>query len=167
MPLGLTNEVRYLWTIAPNLVEEGIHILVEFIQIQQQTVSSTEVRNIINMTEHVTAITQMVSHEPSMLYTTVNNDDDEIDHSDEDYVASSQSESNDNNDLVIENTVTQWESSQWYSSTRYHYTQSGAFLDMGSGSPIDDLVKSCTLRLLDWNDSMTDIQLGMRFVDKV
>ncbi|KAI5681454.1 hypothetical protein M9H77_02682 [Catharanthus roseus] len=38
---------------------------------------------------------------------------------------------------------------------------------MGSGSPIDDLVKSGTLRLLHWNDSMTDIQLGMRFVDKV
>ncbi|KAI5673169.1 hypothetical protein M9H77_13533 [Catharanthus roseus] len=38
---------------------------------------------------------------------------------------------------------------------------------MGSGSPIDDLVESGTLRLLDWNDSMTYIQLGMRFVDKV
>ncbi|KAI5662684.1 hypothetical protein M9H77_22007 [Catharanthus roseus] len=38
---------------------------------------------------------------------------------------------------------------------------------MGSGSPIDDLVESGTTRLLDWNDSMTDIQLGMRFVDKV
>ncbi|KAI5654028.1 hypothetical protein M9H77_31215 [Catharanthus roseus] len=38
---------------------------------------------------------------------------------------------------------------------------------MGSGSPIDDLVESGTVRLLDWNDSMTDMQLGMRFVDKV
>ncbi|KAI5658803.1 hypothetical protein M9H77_27596 [Catharanthus roseus] len=38
---------------------------------------------------------------------------------------------------------------------------------MGFGSPIDDLVESGTLRLLDWNDSMTDIQLDMRFVDKV
>ncbi|KAI5659219.1 hypothetical protein M9H77_28012 [Catharanthus roseus] len=38
---------------------------------------------------------------------------------------------------------------------------------MGSDSPMDDLVESCTVRLLDWNDSMTDIQLGMRFVDKV
>ncbi|KAI5683041.1 hypothetical protein M9H77_04269 [Catharanthus roseus] len=38
---------------------------------------------------------------------------------------------------------------------------------MGSGSPIDKLVESGTVRLLDWNDSMTDIQLGMRFVDKV
>ncbi|KAI5672240.1 hypothetical protein M9H77_12604 [Catharanthus roseus] len=44
---------------------------------------------------------------------------------------------------------------------------SGAFLYMGSGFPIDDLVESGTVRLLDWNDSMTDIQLGMRFVDKV
>ncbi|KAI5659073.1 hypothetical protein M9H77_27866 [Catharanthus roseus] len=38
---------------------------------------------------------------------------------------------------------------------------------MGSSSPIDDLVESGTVRLLDWNDSMTDIKLGMRFVDKV
>ncbi|KAI5682023.1 hypothetical protein M9H77_03251 [Catharanthus roseus] len=38
---------------------------------------------------------------------------------------------------------------------------------MGSGSPIDDLLESGTIRLLDWNNSMTDIQLDMRFVDKV
>ncbi|KAI5674027.1 hypothetical protein M9H77_14391 [Catharanthus roseus] len=38
---------------------------------------------------------------------------------------------------------------------------------MGSGEPIDDLIEFGTLRLLDWNDSMTDIQLGMRFIDKV
>ncbi|KAI5659777.1 hypothetical protein M9H77_28570 [Catharanthus roseus] len=30
-----------------------------------------------------------------------------------------------------------------------------------------DLVESGIVRLLDWNDSMIDIQLGMRFVDKV
>ncbi|KAI5673768.1 hypothetical protein M9H77_14132 [Catharanthus roseus] len=63
--------------------------------------------------------------------------------------------------------VQQWESSQWFSNARYDYTHSGAFLDIGSGSPIDDLVKSGTVRLLDWNNSMTDIQLGMRYVDKV
>ncbi|KAI5640388.1 hypothetical protein M9H77_00520 [Catharanthus roseus] len=39
--------------------------------------------------------------------------------------------------------------------------------DMVSGEPIDDLIESGTLRLLDWKDSMTDIQLGMRFIDKV
>ncbi|KAI5656574.1 hypothetical protein M9H77_25367 [Catharanthus roseus] len=38
---------------------------------------------------------------------------------------------------------------------------------MGSGPPIDDLVESGTIRLLNWNDSMTNIQLGMRFIDKV
>ncbi|KAI5673887.1 hypothetical protein M9H77_14251 [Catharanthus roseus] len=38
---------------------------------------------------------------------------------------------------------------------------------MGSGSPIDDLVEFGTIRLLNWNYSMTDIELGMRFVDKV
>ncbi|KAI5657729.1 hypothetical protein M9H77_26522 [Catharanthus roseus] len=87
-----------------------------------------------------------------MLYSTVNNDDDEVDESDGDDAVSSQSESDDDNDPegefhrplnpenpinpVTENIVQQWE-------------------------------KSGTVRLLDWNDSMTDIQLGMRFVDKV
>ncbi|KAI5675144.1 hypothetical protein M9H77_06094 [Catharanthus roseus] len=126
----------------------------------------------------------MVSDEPSMLYSTVNNDDDEVDGSDGDDVVSSQFESDDDNNpeegefqtplnlvnpvnLVTENIVQQWESNQWFSNARYDYTHSGAYLDMGSGSPIDGLVESGTVRLLDWNNSMTDIQLGMRFVDKV
>ncbi|KAI5658852.1 hypothetical protein M9H77_27645 [Catharanthus roseus] len=84
---------------------------------------------------------------------------------------SSQSESDDDNDLeegefqtplnpvnpvnsITENIVPQWESSQWFSSARYDYTHSGAFLDMGSSSPIDDLVESSNVRLLDWNDSV-------------
>ncbi|KAI5654063.1 hypothetical protein M9H77_31250 [Catharanthus roseus] len=69
-------------------------------------------------------------------------------------------------DPVTENIVQQWESSQWFSNARYDYTHSGAFLDIGLGSPINDLVESGTVRLVDGNDSMTDIQLGMRFVDK-
>ncbi|KAI5666328.1 hypothetical protein M9H77_16181 [Catharanthus roseus] len=32
---------------------------------------------------------------------------------------------------------------------------------------IDDLIELGTIRLLDWNDAMTDIQLDMRFVDKI
>ncbi|KAI5648890.1 hypothetical protein M9H77_34895 [Catharanthus roseus] len=115
---------------------------------------------------------------PSMLYPTVNDDDDEIDQSDGDDVVSNQSESDDDNDPeegelqtpvnpVTKNIVPRWESSQLFSSARYDYTHSGAFLDMGSGSPIDNLVESGIIRLLDWNDSITDIQLGMRFVDKV
>ncbi|KAI5657813.1 hypothetical protein M9H77_26606 [Catharanthus roseus] len=55
-------------------------------------------RNTTNMTEHITAVTQMVSNEPSMLYTTVNNDDNDVDESNEDDVVSSQSESDDDND---------------------------------------------------------------------
>ncbi|KAI5667219.1 hypothetical protein M9H77_17072 [Catharanthus roseus] len=103
----------------------------------------------------------MVSDEPSMLYSTANNDDDEVDGSDGDDAVSSQSESDDVNDSkeeefqtplnlinpinpVTENIVPQWESSQWFSSARYDYTHSEAFLDMGSGSPIDDLVESGT-----------------------
>ncbi|KAI5657736.1 hypothetical protein M9H77_26529 [Catharanthus roseus] len=38
---------------------------------------------------------------------------------------------------------------------------------MGSGELIDDLIESGTLIFLDWNDSMTDIRLGIRFVEKV
>ncbi|KAI5680239.1 hypothetical protein M9H77_01466 [Catharanthus roseus] len=178
------EEMRYLWTIPPHHSKEGIHILVEFDQIQQHSIPITHDRNTTNMTEHITAVTQMVSDESSMLYTAVNNDDDEVDESDGDDVVSSQSESNDDNDpeegelqtplnplnpinSVTENIVPQWESSQWFSSARYDYTHSGAFLDMGSSSPIDDLVESGTIQLLDWNDFMTDIQLGMRLVDEV
>ncbi|KAI5671008.1 hypothetical protein M9H77_11372 [Catharanthus roseus] len=199
-----TRLVQKGWTLPTNRMishaELSVHILVEFIQIQQQTISSTQVINITNMLGHVTAITHMVSHESSMLYMTVTDDNAEIDHSDEDYVASSQYGSDDNNDAeeeelqtpiipvtennaeigysdedyvassqyesddnndteeaelqtpiipVTENARTQWESSQWYSNARYDYTQSRAFLDMGSGSLIDDLVESGTIRLLD------------------
>ncbi|KAI5659631.1 hypothetical protein M9H77_28424 [Catharanthus roseus] len=86
--------------------------------IQRQIVSITHDRNTINMMDHVTTITQMVSDEPSMLYPIVSDDGDEIDHCDEDYIISSQSESDDNNDAeeeelqtpvnpVSENTLTQ------------------------------------------------------------
>ncbi|KAI5677317.1 hypothetical protein M9H77_08267 [Catharanthus roseus] len=106
-----TGVVQKDWTLSTN------RMILHAELIQQQTTSSTQAINTTNMTKHVTTITQMVSHEPSMLYTTVNNDDAEIDHSDEDYVASSQSESNDNNDAeeeelqtpvipVTENTMT-------------------------------------------------------------
>ncbi|KAI5680723.1 hypothetical protein M9H77_01950 [Catharanthus roseus] len=118
--------MRYLWTIPPHHAKEGIHILVEFEQIRQHSIPITHDINTTNMTEHITAVTQMISDEPSMLYTIVN-DDDEVDQSDGDDVVS----------------------------------------NMSSGSPIDDLVESGTIRLLDWNDSMTEIQLDMRFVDKV
>ncbi|KAI5656830.1 hypothetical protein M9H77_25623 [Catharanthus roseus] len=81
------------------------------------------------MTEHIIIVTQMVSDEPSMLYPTVNDDDDEIDQSEGDDAISSQSESDDDNKAeegelqtpinpVTENIVPQWESSQWFSSAR-------------------------------------------------
>ncbi|KAI5682999.1 hypothetical protein M9H77_04227 [Catharanthus roseus] len=150
--------MRYLWTISADLSKEGIHILVEFEPIEQQNIPSTNGRNTTTLPEHITAITQMVSDEPSMLYSTVNNDDDEVDESDGVDAVSSQSKSDDENDPeegefypplnpenpvnpVIENIVQQWESNQWFSNTRYDYTHSGAFLDMGSGSPIDDIIE--------------------------
>ncbi|KAI5683862.1 hypothetical protein M9H77_05090 [Catharanthus roseus] len=33
---------------------------------------------------------------------------------------------------------------------------------MDSGEQIDDLIESDTIRLLDWNDTMADLKLGMR-----
>ncbi|KAI5658859.1 hypothetical protein M9H77_27652 [Catharanthus roseus] len=177
-------QMCYLWTIPPHLAKEGIHILVEFEHIQQQNIPITHDKSTTPLPEHIRAITQMVSDEPSMLYSNVNNDDDEVNGSNGDNAISSQSESDDDNgpeegefqtplnlvnpvNSVTENIVPQLESSQWFSSTRYDYTHSGVFLDIGLGSPIDDLVEFGTVRLLDWNDSMTNIQLGMRFVDKV
>ncbi|KAI5656712.1 hypothetical protein M9H77_25505 [Catharanthus roseus] len=92
------HQMRYLWTIPPHHVNEGIHILVKFEKIQQHSIPITHDRNTTNMTEHIIAVTQMVSDESSMLYTTVNNDDDEVDESDGDEAVSSQSESDDDND---------------------------------------------------------------------
>ncbi|KAI5657425.1 hypothetical protein M9H77_26218 [Catharanthus roseus] len=145
-----------------HLAKEGIHILVEFEHIQQQNIPNTHDRNTTSLPEHITAITQMVSDKPSMSYSTVNNNNDEVDGSDGDDVVSSQSESDNDNDPeegefqtllnpvnpvnpVTKNIVQQWESSQWFNSARYDYTHSGAFLDMGSGSLIDDLVESGTV----------------------
>ncbi|KAI5683640.1 hypothetical protein M9H77_04868 [Catharanthus roseus] len=159
------HQMCYPWTIPPHHEKKGIHILVEFEQIQQHSILIAHDRNTTNTTEHITAVTQIVSDEPSMLYITVNNDDDEVDQSDRDNAISSHSESDDDNDpqegelqtpvnpvnpvnLVTENIVLQWESSQWFSSARYDYTHSGAFPDMGLGSPIDDLVESDTIRIL-------------------
>ncbi|KAI5680757.1 hypothetical protein M9H77_01984 [Catharanthus roseus] len=100
MPNSMNNdeETRYLWTIQPHLAKEGIHILVEFEPIQQQNIPNTNDRNITTLPEHITAVTRMVSDEPSMLYNTVNNDDVEVDRSDGDDAVSSQSESDDDND---------------------------------------------------------------------
>ncbi|KAI5670554.1 hypothetical protein M9H77_10918 [Catharanthus roseus] len=38
--------------------------------------------------------------------------------------------------------------------------------NMGSGEQIDDFIESSTIKLLDWNDTMNDLQLGMRFFNK-
>ncbi|KAI5681156.1 hypothetical protein M9H77_02383 [Catharanthus roseus] len=144
------EEMRYLWTISPHLAKEGTHILVELEHIQQQNIPNT----------------QIVFDESFMLYSTVNNNDDEVDRSDGNDVVSKEGEFQTLLNLVnlvnpvTENIVQQWESSQWFNSARYDYTHSGAFLDMGSGSPIDDIVEFGTVQLLDWNDFMTDIQLG-------
>ncbi|KAI5653723.1 hypothetical protein M9H77_30910 [Catharanthus roseus] len=152
------EEILYLWTIQPHLAKERIHILVEFEHSQQQNIPSTNDRNATTLPEHITVVTQMVSDEPSMLYSTINNDDDEVDGSDRDDAVSSQSESDDDNNPeegefqtplnpinpvnpVTENIVQQWESSQRFSNARYDYTHSGAFLDIGSSSPVDDLVE--------------------------
>ncbi|KAI5654476.1 hypothetical protein M9H77_31663 [Catharanthus roseus] len=111
-----TGLVQKSWTLTNRMISHAKLI-------QSQTISITHDRITINMAEHVTGITQMVSDEPSMLYPTVDDGDDEIDHSDKDYVISSQSKSDNNNNAeeeelqtsvnpVTENIVTQWESSR-------------------------------------------------------
>ncbi|KAI5678215.1 hypothetical protein M9H77_09165 [Catharanthus roseus] len=156
------EEMRYLWTIPADISKVGIHILVEFEPIEQQNIPIAHDMNTTTLPEHITAVTQMVSDEPSMLYSAVNNDNNEVDGSDGDKVVSIQSESDDDNEpkegefqtpinlvdpinSVTENTVQQWESNQWFSNARYDYTHSGAFLDIGSSSPIDDIVESGTV----------------------
>ncbi|KAI5660231.1 hypothetical protein M9H77_29024 [Catharanthus roseus] len=120
------EEIRYLWTILPHHVKEEIYILVELEQIQQYSSPITQDLNTTNMTEHITTVTQMVFDEPSMLYPTVNDDNNEVDQSDGGDVVSSQSESHDDNgpeegelqtlvnpvNPITKNIVPQWESSQ-------------------------------------------------------
>ncbi|KAI5649135.1 hypothetical protein M9H77_35140 [Catharanthus roseus] len=79
-----TGVVRKSWTLPTTRMIshnelEGIHILVEFEQIQQHSIPITHDKNTTNMIKHIIAVTHMVSDEPSMLYTIVNNDDDELD----------------------------------------------------------------------------------------
>ncbi|KAI5654306.1 hypothetical protein M9H77_31493 [Catharanthus roseus] len=137
----------YLWTVRPDISKDRIHVLVEFELIQSQTFS------------------EMVSDKPSMLYPNVEEDDEEDDSAYEEYDVSSESD-NDNNPNDEEYDIST-PSSQWFSNTLYDYTSSRAFLDMGSGEQIDDLIESSTIRLQDWNDAMIDLQLGIRFVDKI
>ncbi|KAI5662079.1 hypothetical protein M9H77_21402 [Catharanthus roseus] len=106
------DEMRYLWTIRPDISREGIHVLVEFEPVQSQSFSDVQYTHVSvheehsNVRQHVTAITQIVSDEPN---------------------------------------------------ATYDYTTSGAFLDMGSGEQIDDLIESRTTKLLDWNDAVIDL----------
>ncbi|KAI5677842.1 hypothetical protein M9H77_08792 [Catharanthus roseus] len=113
-----------------------------------------------------------------MLYPVVEKDDEDDDDANEDYDVSRTSDydnnPNDEEDDVStpvnplsSTTLNQWQSSQWFNNALYNYTSSGAFLDLGSGEQIDDLIELGTIILLEWNDTMTDRQLGMRFVDKI
>ncbi|KAI5678547.1 hypothetical protein M9H77_09497 [Catharanthus roseus] len=113
-----------------------------------------------------------------MLYPNVVEDDEDDDDADADYdVSSAYDEDNSYHDEednistplnpLSPTTVNQLQSSQWFSNAPYGYISFGAFLDMGSGQQIDNLIKSGTIRLLDWNDAMTDLQIGMSFIDKI
>ncbi|KAI5675875.1 hypothetical protein M9H77_06825 [Catharanthus roseus] len=89
-----------------------------------------------------------------MLYPLVEEDDDDNDDANENYDVSS--ESNDNNDDNDEGDDISTPVNPLSSTTVN-----------GRVVTIDDLIESDTIRLLDRNDAMTDIQLGMRFVDKI
>ncbi|KAI5647935.1 hypothetical protein M9H77_33940 [Catharanthus roseus] len=109
--------------------------------------------NTVNIPEHVPTVTQMVSDELSMLYPTVDVDDDENDHSDEDYAVSSESKDDDNTDAEEEDIQTP--SSQWFNNARYDYTQSEAFLDMGSDAVNDNYIHCLVLMHLQSVEKMT------------
>ncbi|KAI5670614.1 hypothetical protein M9H77_10978 [Catharanthus roseus] len=87
-----TGTIRKSWTLPTNRIISHTEL-----PIQQQNIPSTYDRNTTTLLEHITAVTQMVSDELSMLYSTLNNSDDEVDGSDGDHVVSSQSESDDDN----------------------------------------------------------------------
>ncbi|KAI5666513.1 hypothetical protein M9H77_16366 [Catharanthus roseus] len=159
------EEMRYLWTIQPHLAKKGIHILVEFEHIQQQNIPNTLDKNTTTLPEYITAVTQMVFDEPSILYSIVNNNDDEVDGSNGDDAVSSQSESDDDNNPEEGEFQTLLNLVNPVNPVTRNIVQTGRATN-GSAT-LDDLVESGTVRLLDWNVTMTDIQLGMRFVDKV
>ncbi|KAI5670978.1 hypothetical protein M9H77_11342 [Catharanthus roseus] len=95
-----------------------------------------------------------------MLYPNVKEDDKDNDDTDEDYDVSSESD-DDNNPNDEEDDISTPVNA--LSSTKVNQWQS----NMGSEEQIDDLIESGTIRFLDWNDAITDLQLGMRFVDKI
>ncbi|KAI5682339.1 hypothetical protein M9H77_03567 [Catharanthus roseus] len=95
-----------------------------------------------------------------MLYLDVEEDDEDNDDADQDYDVSSASiDDNNPNDeeydiSTLVNPLSPTTVNQWQSN-------------IGLGEQIDDLINSSTIRLLNWNDAMTDLQLGMRFLDKI
>ncbi|KAI5668311.1 hypothetical protein M9H77_18164 [Catharanthus roseus] len=92
------DEMRYLWTIRPDISKDGIHILVEFEPIQSQTFSDVQHTHWINGKVVNSSVTLcMIIHHLESL-------------------------------------------------SRY-----------GLKEQIDDLIESDTIRLLDWNDAMTDL----------
>ncbi|KAI5657554.1 hypothetical protein M9H77_26347 [Catharanthus roseus] len=154
------DEMHYLWTIRPDISKKGIHVLVEFEPIQSRTFSNVHHTHVSTDEDHSNIRQHVMATQPD-----VEEDDECDDDADEDYDVSSASD-DDNNPNDEEDSIST-PSSQWFSNAPYDYTSSGAFLDMGSGERIDYLIKSGTIRLLDWNDAMIDLQLGLRFVDKI
>ncbi|KAI5681251.1 hypothetical protein M9H77_02478 [Catharanthus roseus] len=118
-----------------------------FSQVQHTHVSTDE--DHLNIRQYVTAITEMVSDKPSMLYPDVEEDDEDDDNADEDYDVSNKSddehkpndEEHDINTSV--NPLSSTTMNQWQSN-------------IGSGEQIDDVIESDTIRLLYWKDAMTD-----------
>ncbi|KAI5676525.1 hypothetical protein M9H77_07475 [Catharanthus roseus] len=64
-----TGVVPKSWTLPTNRMISHAEL------IQRRTVPITHDRNTINMMEYVTTIRKMVSDEPSMLYSTINDDE--------------------------------------------------------------------------------------------
>ncbi|KAI5654735.1 hypothetical protein M9H77_31922 [Catharanthus roseus] len=99
-----TGTIRKSWTLPTNrmiLHDELIRKILKYRDMDPNLWNvrmTMRVPSYYEVHQHIMAVTQMVSDEPSMLYSTVNNDDDEFDGSDGDDDVSSQSESDDDND---------------------------------------------------------------------
>ncbi|KAI5666417.1 hypothetical protein M9H77_16270 [Catharanthus roseus] len=108
-----TGVVQKAWTLPTNRMISHAQLVRKILKYRNMDPNLWSIR----MTMRVPSFSEEhLFNEPSMLYTTVIDDNAEIDHSDEEYVASSQSESDneaEEEDLqtpvihVAENTVTQ------------------------------------------------------------
>ncbi|KAI5683478.1 hypothetical protein M9H77_04706 [Catharanthus roseus] len=95
-----TGVVRKSWTLPTTRIISHNELVRKILKYRDMDPNLWIVRMTMRVPSYyeVHPVINMVSHELSMLYTSVDNDDDEVDKSDGDDVVSSQSEPDDDND---------------------------------------------------------------------